>query len=407
MTTYRRRALAGLLDEALAALPVVVVTGLRQAGKTTFLQNEPGLQGRRFVSLDDFAQLAAARSDPEAFVRTDEPLTVDEAQRCPELLLAIKREVDRDRTPGRFVLSGSANFALLQGVAESLAGRAVYLTLHPFGRRELTGRLDSVPVLRRLFETGQPPDERHLPRLTVEEVVRGGLPPVCLAPEPNAALWFKGYEQTYLERDVRALARVADLISFRNLLHLVALRTGQVLSTADLARDAKLSAATAGRHLGLLEASFVVSRLAPYLTNRASRLIKAPKVYIGDSGLACHLTGFSRGDDVQGSLYGALLETYVATNLAAILDAEWPQARLAYWHVQGRHEVDFVVEVGTGCLAIEVKAAGRWDDRDLAGLRAFLARTPGCRAAVLACGGDSTVQLGERLWAMPLGTILA
>ncbi|MCU0290930.1 MAG: ATP-binding protein [Thermoanaerobaculaceae bacterium] len=407
MTVYRRRALGRLLNEALASLPVVVVTGLRQAGKTTFLQNEPGLAGRRFVTLDDFAQLAAARSDPEAFVRSEGPLTIDEAQRCPELLQAIKREVDRDRTPGRFVLSGSANFALLQGVSESLAGRAVYLTLHPFGRRELTDRLDSQPVLRRLFESGRPPHLGDVPHLAMGEVVLGGLPPACLPGEPGPALWFKGYEQTYLERDVRALARVGDIISFRNLLHLVALRTGQVLSTADLARDAKLSAATAGRHLGLLEASFVVFRLAPYLANRASRLIKAPKVYIGDSGLACHLTGCAGLRDGQAPLSGALLETYVANNLVAILDAEWPQARLGYWHVQGRHEVDFVVEEGTDCLAIEVKTSGRWDDRDLAGLRAFLARTPTCRVAVLGHGGDSTVQLGDRLWAMPLGSILA
>src|SRR3990172_5387516 len=389
MTAYRHRALGGLLRDALADMPAVVVTGLRQAGKSTFIQHEPFLAGRRYVSLDDFAQLLAARGDPEAFVRSDEPLTIDEAQRCPELLLAIKREVDRQRRPGRFLLSGSANFALLRGVGETLAGRAIYLTLHPFSRRELTGRTDTVPAVRRLFEEGGPP-------------------PVCLRQVRQVELWFKGYEQTYLERDVRELSRLVDVISFRSLLRLAALRTAQVLTVSEIGRDAKLNAATTSRYLGLLEASYVLSRLPPYLANRASRLIKSPKLHFSDSGLAAHLAGLTRAD-IGGDdpLWGPLLETYAAQNLAAILEAHWQEARLAYWHVQGRHEVDFVIEVGRDALAIEIKASGRWDDRDLAGLKAFLDKTPRCRAAVLAHGGQETVRLGERLWAVPLVAVLA
>jgi len=395
------------LRDALADMPAVVVTGLRQAGKSTFIQHEPFLAGRRYVSLDDFAQLSAARGDPEAFVRSDEPLTIDEAQRCPELLLAIKREVDRQRRPGRFLLSGSANFALLRGVGETLAGRAIYLTLHPFSRRELTGRTDTVPAVRRLFEEGAPPAGRYGP-VTREDLLMGGLPPVCLRQVRQVELWFKGYEQTYLERDVRELSRLVDVISFRSLLRLAALRTAQVLTVSEIGRDAKLNAATTSRYLGLLEASYVLSRLPPYLANRASRLIKSPKLHFSDSGLAAHLAGLTRAD-IGGDdpLWGPLLETYAAQNLAAILEAHWQEARLAYWHVQGRHEVDFVIEVGRDALAIEIKASGRWDDRDLAGLKAFLDKTPRCRAAVLAHGGQETVRLGERLWAVPLVAVLA
>lgn len=395
------------MRDALADMPAVVVTGLRQAGKSTFIQHEPFLAGRRYVSLDDFAQLSAARGDPEAFVRSDEPLTIDEAQRCPELLLAIKREVDRQRRPGRFLLSGSANFALLRGVGETLAGRAIYLTLHPFSRRELTGRTDTVPAVRRLFEEGAPPAGRYGP-VTREDLLMGGLPPVCLRQVRQVELWFKGYEQTYLERDVRELSRLVDVISFRSLLRLAALRTAQVLTVSEIGRDAKLNAATTSRYLGLLEASYVLSRLPPYLANRASRLIKSPKLHFSDSGLAAHLAGLTRAD-IGGDdpLWGPLLETYAAQNLAAILEAHWQEARLAYWHVQGRHEVDFVIEVGRDALAIEIKASGRWDDRDLAGLKAFLDKTPRCRAAVLAHGGQETVRLGERLWAVPLVAVLA
>jgi hypothetical protein len=233
------------------------------------------------------------------------------------------------------------------------------------------------------------------------------LPPVCLGQVHRPGLWFKGYEQTYLERDVRDLARVGDLVSFRTLLRLAALRSAQVLTVSELARDAKLNAATTARYLGVLEASFVVSRLPPYLSNRASRLIKSPKLYVSDSGLCAHLAEIDATRPTASALWGALLETYAAQNLSSILESEWPEARLAYWHVQGRHEVDFVVASGRDTMAIEVKAAARWEERDLAGLRAFLERTPRCRVAVLAHGGTDTVTLGDRLRAVPLATVLA
>ena len=407
LTKYRARAVGRLTRAALASMPVVVVTGLRQSGKSTFLQHEKGLAGRRYLTLDDPAQLAAARSDPEAFVHSESPLTIDEAQKCPELLTAIKREVDRARRPGRFLLSGSANFALLKGITESLAGRALYLTLHPFSRRELAGKLAVTPFVRRAFDAGEPPRRSAAGGIAARSIVEGGLPPVCLAEAPSPALWFKGYEQTYLERDVRELARIGDLVPFRTLLLLAVCRTAQVLGVSEIGRDAKLNSATTTRYLSLLEASFVMRRLSPFLANRATRLIKSPKLYIADSGLACHLTGIDESRLTAGDpLSGALLETYVAQNLVANLDADWPEARLSYWHVQGRHEVDFVIEAGRDCIAIEVKAAARWNNRDLAGLRAFLDKTPRCRAAFLAYGGSEVVKLADRLWAAPLAAVL-
>jgi predicted AAA+ superfamily ATPase len=157
-----------------------------------------------------------------------------------------------------------------------------------------------------------------------------------------------------------------------------------------------------------MEASFVLYRLGPFLANRASRLIKSPKLFVGDSGLAAHLSGVTDlGLGVDEPVRGPLVETYAAQNLSAILETRWPAARLSFWHVQGRYEVDFVVEAGRECLAIEVKSASRWDRRDTAGLRAFLGRTPRCRAAILAHGGAESVRLEDRLWAIPLGTVLS
>jgi predicted AAA+ superfamily ATPase len=215
MTAYLPREIAPRLAKALQTLPVVVVSGLRQAGKSTLLQAERSLSTRRaYRTLDDFAVLAAARSHPESLL--EGRVTLDEVQRCPSLLIAIKRAVDQRREPGRFVLSGSANLALLGQVTETLAGRAGYYTLAPMTRREIRGTTKRPPFLAAFLR------KPHLPAGAAEpihgnEVLLGGLPPVCLGAPDAAGEWFRGYVQTYLERDLRQLAQVADLVSFRAL----------------------------------------------------------------------------------------------------------------------------------------------------------------------------------------------
>ncbi len=417
---------------------MVVVTGMRQTGKTTLLEGDPRLKGRRYFTFDDYTQLEAARQNPEALLAGEDPISIDEVQKCPEILTSIKRMIDRGRRPGRFLLSGSANFALLRSVSESLAGRAVYLALHPFGRREILGEVRNPPFIRSFFDSlGQklaPGGCASLPGGGIElvrgsgageealgvrvtrmpaaiapnEVLTGGMPPVCLGAAPDRSVWFNGFEQTYLERDLRSLSQVADLVAFRRLMRLAALRTGQMLNQSGIGRDAHLNAMTASRYLGLLETSFIVHRIPPYLGNRASRLMKSPKLYFADAGLAAHLAGVADLDSTKDEpMRGALIETYVAQNILAILAAHWPEARLHFWQVHGRHEVDFVIEAGRECLAIEVKSSTQWGKSDLQGLEAFLDATPRCRAAILACNGADAVHLKGRLWAIPLGLLLS
>lgn len=405
MTEYVERDISTAIQAAVHDMPVTVITGMRQTGKSTFLQNNPALKNRRYVTLDDFAQLEAAKTDPDGFIHSDEPMTIDEVQKCPELLTSIKRAVDKKRRAGFFLLSGSANLSMLRGVSESLAGRAVYFTLHPFSRREIGGGAGEVPFLKKFFHKQELFKGRPKNEIDTENVLRGGMPSVCLGEVKNRALWFKGFEQTYLERDVRELSQVGNIISFRNLLHLTALRTGQLLSPSQLGRDAKLNAVTTSRYLSLFETSFIIQRLSPYLKNKASRLIKSQKMYVSDSGLACYLAGIDGGKSEL--VKGAMFETYAAQNLVGIIDTLWPEAGLCFWHVQGRYEVDFVIEAGNKCLAVEVKSGARWSDRDLAGLKAFLSVTPHCVAAVLAYNGTEMVKLGERLWAVPLGLMLS
>lgn len=405
--TYRPREIAPRLVRALREMPVVVLTGMRQTGKTTLLQQDPALRGRRYLSLDDFATYEAAQRNPEALLEGEEPITIDEAQRVPELMRAIKLRVDRRRRPGQFLLSGSANFRLLKSITESLAGRAVYLTLHPMHRREILGTTNLPLFLRHMLENGAPPKQLSLHPFQSQEILRGGMPTVALRQVGDPSVWFQGFAQTYLERDLRDLSQVADLTMFRTLLRLAALRNGQILNQSELARDAKLTMTTAARYLSLLETSFLIVRLPSYLSHRASRLIKAPKLYFGDSGLAAYLADVrSLSPITDEPLAGALLENYVYQNLAAVREAAWTEAELSYWHVQGRYEVDFVIRAGRDNLAIEVKSASRWSDSDLRGINAFLHSDRRCRAGILAHTGESLVQLGERLWAVPVGTML-
>lgn len=408
MTDYISRDFGPTVLSALKEMPVVVITGMRQTGKTTFIQKQPGLQQRRYITFDDFPQREAAKSDPDSFVRSEELLTIDEAQKSPEIFTAIKKVVDKKRKPGQFLLSGSANFGLLKGVTETLAGRSVYFEMYPFSRREISHHTAGKPFLEHFFRTQEIPRINELKPVRSEDILNGGMPSVCLGETKNRSLWFKGYEQTYLERDIREISQIENIIAFRNLLHLTALRTGQLLSPSQLGRDSKFTAATTSRYLSLFETSFIITRLHPYLRNRASRLIKSPKLYISDSGLACYLAGVDKIDPGSNEpLMGAMFETYVAQNLLSIVNAKWTEARLYFWSLQGRHEVDFIIEAGNHCIALEVKSGARWQDKDLSGLKAFLSTTPHCKAAILAYNGKDAVKLEGKIWALPLSLILS
>ncbi|PIU31543.1 MAG: AAA family ATPase [Syntrophobacteraceae bacterium CG07_land_8_20_14_0_80_61_8] len=366
--------------------PVVAVTGPRQSGKTTLARAT--FPDKSYLSLEDPDVRLLAESDPRGLLsRFPDGVILDEAQRSPELFSYIQTSVDTAVRPGKYVLTGSQQFGLVSGITQSLAGRVCMVQLLPFSLGELQA-------------------EGRLPA-DLDELMFRGLYPPLYDRDITPGDWCAGYVNTYVERDVRQLSRITDLVAFRTLAQLAALRTGQVLVTSTLARDAKLNAVTAGRYLDLLEASFLIRRLPPFLKNRSSRLVKSPKLHFTDSGLAAHMAGITTLEPGRDDLLrGALFETYMAQNLAGLLEAHLPEAQMGYWHEQGRHEVDFVIEINRNVFAIEVKAATRWNEADLSGLLAFMERTPACVAAVLAYNGKEAVKLDERLFAIPLGKLL-
>ena len=408
------RAASPLLEQALRALRVVVITGPRQAGKSTFVEHHPRLRGRPFLSLDDPSVLRRARDDVSAFVRSEPRMTIDEVQRVPDLVLAIKDAVDRQRPAvrGQFVLTGSANLLMMKQVGDSLAGRAAYLRLWPMTRREQLGS-GSTGIWSQFFDNESVHwldlvRAQKTPRTKWRtQVCRGGFPEISLAgPSMTAAdraLWFDGYVTTYLERDLRDLTVITDLRDFQRLMQAAALRIGNLLNQAELGRDVGMAAMTVHRYLNLLETSYQVVRLEPYAVNRTKRLIKTPKLYWNDPALALHLA--ARGSEVEPT--GAHFENLVLCDLLAWRDVQSPRPEISYWRTASGHEVDFVIERGRALVGVEVKAAERPRLKDVAGLSSFLSDHPRtARGGLVLHGGTESYWLQDRILAAPWWTVL-
>ncbi|HVC19034.1 MAG TPA: ATP-binding protein [Vicinamibacterales bacterium] len=400
------RLVARSLDERLRVMPAVVLTGARQTGKSTLAQALPR-SGRRYVSLDDFDTMDAARRDPEALLGGQQPVTLDEVQREPGLLRAVKRAIDRNRQPGRFLLTGSANLLLMRQVSESLAGRASYLTLWPMTRHEQNG-LGRCGIWEELLQARdedwldlvaaqphEPEDWRALAR-------RGGFPTpaVHFATTRERAIWFDGYVRTYLERDLQELSWISALPDFRRLMRAVCLRIGQIVNQTELGRDVALPQPTVHRYLNLLETSYHLIRLPAYAVTRTKRLVKSPKSYWSDTGVALHLTEEREPHDAH-------LENLVVHDLLAWRDARLERAELCYWRTTTGEEVDFVIEAGGRLLPVEVKATSRPRLRDAAHLRAFRAEYgEKSRAGLLLHTGSTSEWLTPDVLATPWWRVL-
>ena len=395
-----------LLEEALADSPVVLVHGPRQCGKTTLARIVGKAQGHVYLTFDDETQLAAATADPAGFVFNLPPRAVlDEVQRAPELFLALKSAVDRDRKPGRFILTGSSNVLLLPKLADSLAGRMEILRLHPLSQCEL-GRTRS-SFLDSLF-SGSFPHGRFT-RLGTDLAVRivgGGFPAALARATPRRrAAWYRDYVETLVQRDVRELARIASLDALPRLLQLAAAQTARLVNVAELGGPFQLSRPTIRDYVTLLERIFLLEHLPPWHSNRLSRLIKTPKLHLGDAGLAAALLGFDATSLwADRSALGQLLETFVFQELRR--QASWQEVPLSFFHFRDKEgsEVDVVLERGARAVAgIEVKASATVTASDFRGLRKLQAAT-GTRfaAGVVLYDGESVVGFGDRLFAVPI-----
>ena len=397
------------LEEALGDTPVVLVHGPRQCGKTTLSRMVGDAAGYAYVTFDDDVQLSAAQSDPVGFIADLPDRTVlDEVQRVPSLFLAIKSAVDRDRKPGRFILTGSANVLLVPKLADSLAGRIEILRLHPLAQDELAGRESH--FLDALF--GAKFKNRRLHRLgseLIERIVAGGYPTAIARATPRRrAAWYRDYIETLIQRDVRDLARISALESLPKLLQLAAGQTSRLVNIAEMASSFQLSRPTIRDYVALLQGIFLLEHLPSWHSNRLSRLIKTPKLHFTDTGLAASLLKADAGALAKDrALLGQLLETFVLQELRR--QASWHDRPIDFYHFREKDgaEVDIVLERGANEIAgIEVKASATITAKDFVGLTKLMAAA-GNRfvgGAVL-YDGEDVVGFGHNLHAVPISAL--
>lgn len=403
-----KRHITRLVLEALTDTPVVLIVGARQTGKSTLVQSlAENKRPARYITLDDAGVLAAASSNPHGFIDGLEgPVVLDEVQRAPGIFLAIKAAVDRKRTPGRFLLTGSANVLLLPRIADSLAGRMEVLTLRPFAQSEIEGRAGSVidTMFAEKFSLGSLKKESR--EQLIDRVVTGGFPEaVQRASSHRRSAWFGSYVTTILERDVRELAHINGLTALPRLLSLLAARSGSLLNFSELSNTAAIPQTTLKRYMTLLETTFLIHLLPAWVAHLGKRLIKTPKLFLNDTGLAAHLIGAnSVGFADNLTLFGHMLENFVLCEL--LKHASWSARRTKVYHFRthAAQEVDFILEDQSGSIVgVEVKSTASVDAYAFRTLR-MLADETGkkfVRGIVLYTGRE-VVPFEKNMFAVPV-----
>ncbi len=395
------------VEEALSDTPVALVVGPRRAGKTTLVR-KIGEADRAYFTLDDQTMLEAAQSDPAGFIRSLDRVTIDEIQRAPDLLLAIKKTVDEDYRPGRFLLTGSANVLTLPRIADSLAGRMETIQMLPLARAEVKGRTPT--FLERLFqgELRSQPDA-IIGDALVQLVLLGGFPEaIRRESERRRQDWLRSYLTSILTRDLRDIADVEKLTELPKFVRLLAEHSGQLVNYSQFGAAINVSHKTGQRYVGLLEQVFMIATLQPWYNNALKRIVKTPKLHFLDSGLLATVRGltFDRVRADRGT-FGALLESFVFSEVLKLTTAS--DLRLTPHHFRDRdmREVDLVLERDDGAIVgIEVKASATVKAGDFSGLRA-LADACGNRFAfgVVLYDSADVVQFGDRLAAAPMSSL--
>ena len=412
-TPHYLRALAKRLAESMADTPVALLSGPRQAGKSTLARALAQAHNMPYLTLDDDAVRLSAQEDALGFLRHVDAAVIDEVQRAPSLLLAIKKSVDEDRRPGRFLLTGSANLMALPTVADSLAGRMETLTLLPLSQAEIAAGPGRAPAnwLDAAFAGDflQPQPQGQAEMDLIDRVLRGGYPELLSrATERRRVTWAQQYIQALMLRDVRDVAQIDKLDQLPRLLRALAQTAGQMCNYSQLGAQLGLDGKTVARYTAVFEHMYLLTRIEVWAGNRLKRMMKTPKLQFLDSGLLAALMGLGRAEVLRDrTRFGHLLESFVFAELLKSSHSADGAYHLMYYRDAAQHEVDVVIENAAGdLLGIEIKATASVREADLRGLKTLAAASGAAfKRGVVLYDGEHTLPLGHDLWALPISSL--
>ncbi len=404
-----KRTIQDKLEKALGRSPIVLLNGARQVGKTTLVRELLDKKKYTYLTFDDEITYLAAKSNGAEFIaNVKKPVIIDEIQRLPELFLAIKSDVDKNREPGRYLLTGSANPLLIPRLGDSLAGRMEIIDLMPLSQGEIMGRkeffIDAVFAGTALSLSQQPLSKEDL----YKKILIGGYPSLQSFDEEDCEAWMRSYLNLLLQKDIKDLANIEKLTELPNLLKILASRASGLLNTADISRDSKLVAKTVHRYLALLEAVFIINKQLAWSSNLTLRFVKSPKMYLVDSGLLAYLLDFNVTRALKESvMMGKIVENFVVSELKK--QATWSKISVQLYHfrtVQG-HEVDIILEDRSGnVVGIEIKSSTTVTRDDLKGL-IYLRDKLGKKfvQGIVLYGGAQSLPFDEKLFAHPISIL--
>ncbi|MFH0898519.1 MAG: ATP-binding protein [bacterium] len=406
---FFQRNITDQVEKALSRSPVVLLTGPRQSGKTMLMQRIAQERNYSYVTFDNIQTLTLAKNDPIGFINSlKKPVILDEVQRCPELFLSIKNDVDQNRIPGRFALTGSANPLLIPTLGDSLAGRMEIFYLYPFSQGELAGKKEAFIDLLFSNQIQDLTPEKVTKQDVYKRIFKGGFPPIQACDDQDRYAWFSGYVTNLIERDVKDLTRITDLVDFPKLLNILASRAGGLVNFADLSRESSLVTTTLRRYLALLQTLYLIQFNLPWSSNIGLRFVKSPKLYFADTGLLTYVLDLTREKiTLDSSFGGKIFENFIVSELRK--QATWNKERVSMYHFREHagNEVDIVLENPRGeIVAIEAKNTETVKPVDFKGLKLLQEKMEKrFIVGIVLYQGTDIIPAGKNLFAVPVSAV--